>query len=113
MTTKFYEYVGVRLPILALTPKDSDMARETEGKRLGTVIDPRDADGIAAWIANQVHQLEANGPTPRPERGRVMQFSRAAATSSLATCLNQLIPAKQGRRTRGSKSCRVLQDELC
>ena len=89
MTTKFYEYLGMRLPILALTPKDFEMAQTIETMKLGMVIDPGDVKGIATWINVQVSRFETNGSTQEFELVDPMQFSREAGASSLAAYLNK------------------------
>jgi glycosyltransferase involved in cell wall biosynthesis len=93
MTTKFYEYLGLRRPILALTPQGFELARITEMLGVGTAIDPNDFERVEAWLREQICSFERNGPPPNLEETKVMQFSRAATAGKLAVCLNEIVGA--------------------
>jgi glycosyltransferase involved in cell wall biosynthesis len=93
MDTKFYDYLGVRRPILALSPKGYEMAAIVERLNAGTVIPPDDSAGIAAWVAAQLRRLGSDGPLRDLDARQVMQFTRAEGTRQLAGVLDDVAQA--------------------
>jgi glycosyltransferase involved in cell wall biosynthesis len=84
LTTKLFEYLGLKKPILALTPKDFELGRMVEDYRSGAAIDPGDTTSIKNWLLKSIQgerpPLDAN-----PE-----SLSRRAGTQKLASILESI-----------------------
>jgi glycosyltransferase involved in cell wall biosynthesis len=89
---KFYDYLGVRRPILALTNPEFEVAgmvRESGG----TVLHAQDVEGIRAWLAERV----AGGAPPAPAVNGTHERTRQMAARDLAAVLDEAAQAAPRR----------------
>ncbi len=88
VTGKIFEYLAVRRPILAIAPKDGDLAKILNDTRAGFVIDFDDKDALRRnllemYIDYQNNMLKMEG------RG-VVQYHRKALTENMAKLIKGL-----------------------
>jgi glycosyltransferase involved in cell wall biosynthesis len=88
-TSKLFEYLAARRPILALTGR-SPAAKLINELGVGVVVAPDDAVSIAAALERYHIEWLAGGPEDLPE-GRALRFDRRRLTGRLATLLDELI----------------------
>lgn len=84
---KFYDYVGVRRPILALTNPGFEVA-EMVRRSGGSVLDLRDVDAIRGWLSQRV----AGGVPDAPD-GNGDAFTRQASARAMAAVLDEAAAA--------------------
>jgi glycosyltransferase involved in cell wall biosynthesis len=87
-TTKIFEYLAARRPILALTGPSAaaDLLRETEA---GIVIDPDDSAAIQATLKH-LYERWKNGTLRSEANDLVRQFDRSELTKRLAVLFDTL-----------------------
>ncbi len=97
LTGKLFEYIGARLPILALAP-EGDASALIRQHHLGYALQPGDSEGIAA-ILRRLLQEEDQTVRQEGEAARSL-FERREQTRQLAALFDELIAArgKQGQR---------------
>jgi glycosyltransferase involved in cell wall biosynthesis len=81
---KFYDYLGVRRPMLALTNPEFEVAALVRQSGAGTVIHLQDAEAIRAWLAERV-----GAGHPPSLTGAAGGLTRQAAAQSLAAVLDE------------------------
>ncbi len=91
MTTKFYEYLAARRPILQLVPPDFELARLVQELGAGEVIHPDDSASIALWLHKGLQRFQRHGPASGIDSETSMQFSRVQGASTLANVLNEMV----------------------
>ncbi len=89
-TSKVYEYLGARKPILASVPGFSPAAQLIRETSTGTVVDPDDYLGLADLIERFFHQWQANRTVFRPDAKALQKYDRRLITSRLAAHLDRL-----------------------
>lgn len=72
LPTKFYEYVAMGLPLLALCRRESELARIIIGNKLGYVCDPSDE----ACIENAIETLALNPSIYSEFRENVLKYRK-------------------------------------
>jgi glycosyltransferase involved in cell wall biosynthesis len=82
---KFYDYLGVRRPILALTNPAFELAELVRRCGAGTVIHVQDVDGIQAWLA----ECLATGAPPPAIGDGARELTRQAAAREMAAVLDE------------------------
>ncbi len=82
---KFYDYLGVRRPILALTNPAFEVAELVRRSGAGAVIHLQDVEAIRGWLAEHVRA----GPAPRVARGGADELTRQASARALAAVLDE------------------------
>jgi glycosyltransferase involved in cell wall biosynthesis len=82
---KFYDYLGVRRPILALTDPAFEVAALVRRSGAGSVVHARDVDGIRGWLAERV----GRGTPPAPTGEMARELTRQAAARELAAVLDE------------------------
>jgi glycosyltransferase involved in cell wall biosynthesis len=88
---KTYEYLGSGRPILAGAP-DGDAREMLTALPWAHVCRPRDAEAMAAAIADEVSRKRARGgPAPDGDRALVEQFERRALTRRFAGVFDRLV----------------------
>jgi glycosyltransferase involved in cell wall biosynthesis len=95
MTTKFYECIGLRRPVLAIAPAHFELAQLIERRNFGAVLAPGDCERTEKWLIEQIGRFETNGPPPDLEQVSVMEFSRAAVAAKLAVCANEMVAERR------------------
>lgn len=84
-TSKLYEYIGARKPILALVP-EGEAARTVRAYDAGWVVPPDDVDAITAAIG-RIYQAWQEDRLPVPEEAQVAPYDRR----HLAQCLGRML----------------------
>ena len=85
-TSKVYECIASRIPLLALVPTSGTVAGLVRETCSGVVVSNMDADGIRSAIASFVSGELAFDPDVRP----LEVFTREATARQFAECLNRL-----------------------
>ncbi len=88
-TSKLYEYVGARKPILALVP-EGEAARTVRAYGAGWIAPPDDEGAIAAVLAEVVAAWEA-GRLPEPVEDAVVRYDRRRLAGGLAQVLEACV----------------------
>lgn len=84
MTTKLFEYLAVRKPILALAPPDFELAETVRSFHAGEAFHPNDAEHIAAWLRKTLE-----GQLPALD-GNIEALSRRSGTKILTELLQSV-----------------------
>jgi len=90
LTGKLFEYIGARLPILALAP-EGDAAALIRRHGLGLCVPPGDSSAIAAALRRLLAEPGSGPKREQEEAGRL--FERRELTHQLATLFDGLIQA--------------------
>ncbi|MDQ7797806.1 MAG: glycosyltransferase [Candidatus Edwardsbacteria bacterium] len=90
-TSKVYEYLGARKPILASIPDSSPAAQLIRETGTGTVLDPDDHLGLADQIGQLFHQWQNQRPVFHPDDKARQKYDRRLITQQLAARLNRLV----------------------
>jgi hypothetical protein len=93
LTSKLYEYLGARRPVLALTDEYSDTGQMILSS--GSGIATFDHARIAAWLAERLDEHEASGASPDLPLEDVSQYSRLQQAEHLDRLLQALVPGKR------------------
>lgn len=88
-TSKLFEYMGSRKPILALVPPGTAM-RALEPYRAATIVDPEDVNAIATAISALIAQWQS-GTLDAPDEAYVQRHDRRRLTGMLAACLDECL----------------------
>ena len=93
LTGKLFEYLGLGLPILALAPEGpaASLVREAGA---GCVVDPQDAQGVAAALARFYSDTTSTELPAIPDPTVIERFDRRRQAADLA----ELLDALSGRR---------------
>jgi glycosyltransferase involved in cell wall biosynthesis len=86
---KFYEYIRIGLPILALTTHEGETAKMMRASQAGEVVLMDKPEKIAEALGRWVVGL-SDGTLPRASREVAMSYSRQALTTYLASLLHAL-----------------------
>lgn len=84
-TSKLFEYMGTRKPILALIPPGAAQ-RDLEPYGAATIVAPDDVEGITTALSRLFSQWEAH-TLPTPNESYVQQFDRKVLAGRLAELL--------------------------
>ena len=75
---KLFDYLATGLPIIALSPAGSEVARLIAETRGGVTVDGRDIPGIQKMLTAALARLEGKpSPFPDPDREAAAQFERS------------------------------------
>lgn len=97
-TSKIYEYLGARKPILASVPADSPAAGLIGETRSGVVLDPDDHAALAGAIAGLFRQKMAGRSAYRGDAGAVARYDRREIARRFARRLDGLADKWAARR---------------
>lgn len=89
LTTKFFDYLALQRPILAVAPDDFELAQMLLDFKAGGVVGPTDADAAERWISEAVSKHFAEGPQTL-DPGDIGSLSRQSATKQLAEIFSSL-----------------------
>lgn len=89
MTTKFFEYLALRKPMLGLIPPGFELAEIMHRYNAGTAIAHEDVRGLEIWLKSAVETHLIQGPQESGE-GDITQFSRRAGAEKLARILDDV-----------------------
>ncbi len=93
LTSKIFDYMGCRRPILALTQPGGSLASIMETQQLGMVVGPAEEDRLEAWIRDQWSLWEKGSRSWRGVKGNDLQeYTRPFQAGQLAEILDSLIP---------------------
>lgn len=88
LTGKFFEYLAAKRPILAIAPKEGDIAKIIQETQAGTVSDFEDKEGLKGHIKT-AYQKYKSGNLSVPGFA-IEQFSRRSLTGKLADLLDKI-----------------------
>ncbi len=92
-SSKFYEYLAARKPILGIVPEGA--ARDfIQREGIGVVADPNDPEGIAQALVTLVQALREDATRFQPRPELAARFERRALTRRLAQVLDTLTPER-------------------
>jgi hypothetical protein len=80
---KIFEIMHLRCPVLALTPP-GELSTLVSDHALGEVLAPRDAQGIAEFLARKLRQLQQGKPLPRSEPVGAQRYDRRSLAGEFA-----------------------------
>lgn len=90
-TSKIYEYLGARRPILASVPADSPASSLVSETESGRVFDPEDHLSLARAIAELCQRKAAGLRTYQGDPGAVARYDRREIAKRLARRLDYLV----------------------
>jgi len=85
-TSKIYEYIASRQPILALVPETGTIADLVEQTRSGVVVSNRDVEGIQARLLEAIE----GKLTFEPDLSPLEAFTRESTARKFSDCLHHL-----------------------
>jgi glycosyltransferase involved in cell wall biosynthesis len=87
---KTYEYLGARRPILAAVPEGDarDLLAQAGNAYL---VSPRDVDGMARVISEQMERAARGDPAPVPREEVLARYERRRLTARLATIFDGVL----------------------
>lgn len=89
-TSKLFEYIGAKRPILALAPQDSEAAEILNRTKTGIVVPPADIEKIQNAILDLYQRWEENNTLILPyDAKEVQQFESKNLTRKLVTIWNE------------------------
>lgn len=95
---KLLEYVAARRPVLAVVPADSPASAVVRQLGLGRVVDPEDAEAIAAALMDLAMEKQVRGRLPEPPWSPLAErYSRPFQAGQFAAVLEEAQAAKAGR----------------
>ena len=93
LTSKIFDYLSTRKPILALTP-DGEAKQILQKSGLGYFADPNDVEDIKNQILNLYNLWKLNQLHPKTNKEFINQFHRRKLTEKLAIIFNKVCKAK-------------------
>lgn len=94
VTSKLFEYLSIRKPILALVPPDGEAARIIRETNAGEIIAPTDVDRIEEKIYDMYKRFESGDLTSNPVG--IEKFDRRIQTGMLAEVFDSLVAVRAG-----------------
>ena len=88
---KMFEYLALGIPVLGLAPPSGDLGRILDETQGGRVFEHEDADGIAAFLAEQAARVARGDPPPRPDAEALKAYDRRVLTGKLAALFDTLV----------------------
>ncbi len=89
-TNKFFEYLAIRRPILALAPP-GPIRDLVEKERIGLAVPPNEPTAIAQGLLEMFENLSAEPESYKASPSVLEQFNRRALTGKLATTLDEVV----------------------
>jgi len=90
-TSKIYEYLGTRTPILASVPLDGPAAKLVEQTGSGRAIDPDDVLGLATAIRDLHQRWKSGRPLFHGDAGTLARYDRRFIAEKFARTLDRLV----------------------
>ena len=100
LPVKFYEYCGLRRPVLALTNPGFELARILSSSLAGEVFHLDDAPGIERWLRSAVRLFETGGPSPKVPVHTALRWTRREAARQLALIFDSTLKGRSHRSHR-------------
>jgi hypothetical protein len=88
---KLFEYMASGKPILAITPKGSEVDRILQETGVGISSPPDDRAGIQAMINRALDGWLKNQPIVRRDEGRVRRYERPGLVQEYADIMTKLV----------------------
>ncbi len=88
LTGKFFEYLAVGRPIIAIGPCDGDLAQIMKETAAGTTVDFEDKDKLKSSISHYFKQYQQEGIISQSKN--IEQYSRRNLTDELSKLLDEL-----------------------
>ena len=92
-TSKLYEYIGARKPILACVPPDGAAARVVRDLGNGTVVPPQDVRAIKEALRAYYHRFTTSG-LPLTDARKVRRYDRKTLTGRLAEVFDAALASR-------------------
>jgi len=73
---KLYEYIASAKPILAVTPRGSEVDRVFQETECGVSAEPHDIAGIATMLERAYMAWRNGEPLARPRRDLILRYDR-------------------------------------
>ena len=85
LTGKFFEYLAAQKPILAIGPKEGDLAKIIQDTHCGELFDYQDSEGMLLFL-----EVNLNHPAIISNGEKAGEYSRKQLTRKIAQLLNPL-----------------------
>lgn len=95
-TSKLYEYIGARKPILACVPSDGAAARVVRDLGNATVVPPQDVQAIKEALRAYYHRFATSGLPPPTDARKVRRYDRKTLTGQLAEVFDAVLAPRGG-----------------
>jgi glycosyltransferase involved in cell wall biosynthesis len=89
-TSKLFEYMPLRKPILAIVPPDGAAAGVVSSLNLGKVVSPADPVGIKQELLSFFSDWEKGSLSLNVDEEKIKMFSRKSLTSQLASLFDEI-----------------------
>jgi hypothetical protein len=87
---KVYEYIGTKIPVLAIAPRPSAIADLMEETKAGAIAHQSEVDKIADFFLRFYKDWESGSSTYSPDTAAINSYERRESAKKLAALLNQL-----------------------
>lgn len=88
---KFYEYLRIGKPIMALTTKNGETGNLVKKTKSGFVVDIENKIEIADTLESWYNHVKNGDPMPKPDKETVKNFTRESHTIQLAKCFDKVL----------------------
>lgn len=92
---KLYEYLATRKPILAITPKNSEVSRILQETGAGWCAEPDDPIGIQSMIERAFHRFCINTNFLHTDSDKIKKYERPYLTAEYARAIHGLFDLDQ------------------
>ncbi|MBS1637168.1 MAG: glycosyl transferase family 1 [Bacteroidetes bacterium] len=90
LTGKFFEYMAAKVPIIAIGPKDGDLAKIIHETQAGLISDFEETD----VLKQNILATYLGRDTVKPIAEKIESYSRRKLTEKLADTMNRMLQAK-------------------
>ncbi len=91
LTSKLFEYLGARKPVIGIGPSQGDAAKILAEVQAGKVCDYQDLDAVIAFLQNYFRQWKKEGVTKLSQSKKYLKYTRRNLTQILSSIFNQII----------------------
>jgi hypothetical protein len=95
LTSKLFDYIGARRPVLGIGPPDGDAAAILNEVGSGSVFAYHDTDGVERRIAELFGEWQKHGITVASPSDNYLKYSRRYETGQLADIFNRISEAHE------------------
>lgn len=91
LTSKLFEYLGARKPVLGIGPSQGDAAKILSEVRAGKVCNYQDLDAVLVFLKSYFRQWKKEGVTKLSRSNKYLKYTRRNLTQILSSIFNQVI----------------------